>query len=72
MPDAKKGERLMVLTTVDAESLPGILQKLGERGLPPLFVPRRNQFVTVDKLPLLGTGKLDLRAVKEMAVAAAE
>ena len=36
-------------------------------GLPNLFIPRKDQFVKVDALPLLGTGKLDLRAVKRVA-----
>ena len=71
VPDAKKGERLMVLTTLRNEQLPEVLRHLGARGLPALFVPRREQFVTVDALPLLGTGKLDLRAVKERCLAAA-
>ena len=44
---------------------------MATRGLPPLFVPRRDQFVHADALPLLGTGKLDLRAVKERCLAAA-
>jgi acyl-[acyl-carrier-protein]-phospholipid O-acyltransferase/long-chain-fatty-acid--[acyl-carrier-protein] ligase len=43
-----------------------------KRGLPTLFVPRANQFVSVAALPLLGTGKLDLRAVKQMCLEAAD
>ena len=39
--------------------------------VPPLFVPRRDQFVHVDALPLLGTGKLDLAAVRARCLAAA-
>ncbi|MGE3172509.1 MAG: MFS transporter [Planctomycetota bacterium] len=71
VPDPKKGERLMVLTTVPAEELAGLAARLASRGLPPLFVPRPEQFVPVDALPLLGTGKLDLRAVKEQCLRAA-
>ena len=71
VPDAKKGERLMVLTTLAASELGDVLKKLSSRGLPALFVPRADQFVPVDALPLLGTGKLDLRAVKERCLAAA-
>ena len=41
------------------------------RGLPALFLPRLNQFVHSAELPLLGTGKLDLRKVKEILIAAA-
>ncbi|MEO6596391.1 MAG: MFS transporter [Planctomycetota bacterium] len=69
VPDAKKGERLMVLTTLRAEQLPEVLRQLGARGLPALFVPRQDQFVIVEALPLLGTGKLDLRQVKERCLA---
>ena len=36
-------------------------------GLPNLFIPRRDHFVRVAELPMLGTGKLDLRALKKMA-----
>jgi len=71
VPDPKKGERLMVLTILRPEQVPEVLRHLGARGLPALFVPRREQFVCVDALPLLGTGKLDLRAVKEKCLAAA-
>ncbi|HEX5054012.1 MAG TPA: MFS transporter [Planctomycetota bacterium] len=70
VPDAKKGEQLMVLTTVPEEQLPEVLKQLGARGLPALFVPRADQFVFVEALPLLGTGKLDLRQVKERCLAA--
>jgi acyl-[acyl-carrier-protein]-phospholipid O-acyltransferase/long-chain-fatty-acid--[acyl-carrier-protein] ligase len=71
VPDAKKGERLMVLTTVPRDALGEVLRQLGTRGLPPLFVPRADQCVFVDALPLLGTGKLDLRRVKELCLQAA-
>ena len=70
VPDARKGERLAVLTTLGPDALPDLLEQLGRRGLPALFVPRPNQFVHVDALPVLGTGKLDLRKVKELAQAA--
>ena len=43
-------------------------QKLGERNLPNLWVPKERDFYLVDELPLLGTGKLDLRRLKEMAL----
>ncbi|HEX6812890.1 MAG TPA: MFS transporter [Planctomycetota bacterium] len=70
VPDPKKGERLMVLTTLAREQLPAVLRQMGMRGLPALFVPRIDQFVQVEALPLLGTGKLDLRRVKEMCLQA--
>ena len=42
-------------------------QALGEQGLPNLWIPRKNAFVFVDDIPLLGTGKVDLRALKRIA-----
>ncbi len=71
VPDPRKGERLMVLTTLDGEAVQACLLRLAGLGLPPLFVPRSDQFVRVAALPVLGTGKLDLRAVRELCLAAA-
>jgi acyl-[acyl-carrier-protein]-phospholipid O-acyltransferase/long-chain-fatty-acid--[acyl-carrier-protein] ligase len=68
IPDEKKGERLAVLHTWDERRIPDILEKLSAGGLPNLFIPSRNQFVKVDALPVLGTGKLDLRGVKRIAM----
>lgn len=65
--DEKKGERLAVLHTVDDTTIPDILSKLSAMGLPNLFIPSRHHFVKVDALPVLGTGKLDLRGVKRIA-----
>ena len=70
VPDERKGERLAVLHTLDEAALPAILEKLSASGLPNLFVPRRDQFVKVAQLPILGTGKLDLREVKRFATEA--
>ena len=67
VPDERKGERLAVLTTLAAARIPEILARVAKMGLPNLYLPRRDAFVHVDKLPVLGTGKLDLRAVKRIA-----
>ncbi|MDH5626640.1 MAG: AMP-binding protein, partial [Nitrospira sp.] len=67
LPDDKKGEQLAVLHTLDENLIPDILAKLSASGLPNLFIPSRSQFVKVEVLPVLGTGKLDLRSVKRMA-----
>ena len=65
--DARGGERLAVLHTVDEAQAMKALEGLAGLGLPNLFIPRRDQFVRVDALPMLGTGKLDLREVKRTA-----
>ncbi len=72
VPDEKKGERLVVLHTLDAVKLAPILEKLATSGLPNLWKPRPEQFFHIDALPYLGTGKLDLRKVRETATAFAD
>jgi acyl-[acyl-carrier-protein]-phospholipid O-acyltransferase/long-chain-fatty-acid--[acyl-carrier-protein] ligase len=67
VPDEKKGERLVVLHKLTDEPLAPCLEKLAKCDLPNLWKPRADQFFRVDKFPLLGTGKLDLRKVKELA-----
>ncbi|MDR1965002.1 MAG: AMP-binding protein [Planctomycetaceae bacterium] len=67
VPEERKGERLIVLhrdLSVTPEEICKMLQK---NGLPNLWIPSPNDFFHVDSIPLLGTGKLDLRAVKELA-----
>jgi len=71
IPDERKGERLVVLTTLQGDALSAVLEKLPQAGLPNLWVPRPDAFYRVDALPYLGTGKLDLRKVRETALARA-
>jgi acyl-[acyl-carrier-protein]-phospholipid O-acyltransferase/long-chain-fatty-acid--[acyl-carrier-protein] ligase len=67
VPDPKKGERLVVLHTLPEQRLMDLLKKLPQLGLPNLWIPRPNQFFHVDTLPLLATGKRDLRSLRELA-----
>ena len=68
VPDAQKGERLIVLHRLPEEQLKAVLERLGESGLPNLWIPRASQFYFVEEFPHLGTGKLDLRAARELAL----
>jgi acyl-[acyl-carrier-protein]-phospholipid O-acyltransferase/long-chain-fatty-acid--[acyl-carrier-protein] ligase len=65
--DERKGEKLAVLHTVDDQHIEQALARLAAQGLPALFIPRRENFIKVDAIPMLGTGKLDLRATRRMA-----
>ena len=67
VPDEKKGERLVVLHRLADEKLPVCLEKLAACDLPNLWKPKADSFFRVEQFPLLGTGKLDLRQVKELA-----
>ena len=67
LPDEKKGERLVVLHKLADEQLAAVPGKTGAmRSAESLEAARRPVFPR-GAFPLLGTGKLDLRKVKEMA-----
>ena len=66
VPDERKGERLVVLHKLPGEAFEACLQKLAQSDLPNLWKPRADQFFRVESIPYLGTGKLDLRKVKEL------
>jgi acyl-[acyl-carrier-protein]-phospholipid O-acyltransferase / long-chain-fatty-acid--[acyl-carrier-protein] ligase len=67
VPDAKKGERLVVLYTELAKTPEALCRELQAAGLPPLWIPSADSFRRVAAIPALGTGKLDLRRVAELA-----
>ena len=69
VPDAKKGEKLVVLY-VDLPVAPEeICKKVADLELlPPLWIPSTINFHKVEEIPVLGTGKLDLKGVKQKAM----
>jgi acyl-[acyl-carrier-protein]-phospholipid O-acyltransferase / long-chain-fatty-acid--[acyl-carrier-protein] ligase len=67
VPDERKGERLIVFHLPTGKSTEQILKELTAAGLPNLWIPSADSFFQVEQIPLLGTGKLDLQAVKELA-----
>ena len=62
--DAVKGEKLLLLTTREIK-LQDLRSRLLEKGMPNLWVPKIQKVVS--EIPMLATGKLDLRKVKKMA-----
>ena len=67
VPDEKKGERLVVLHKLADAELAVVLEKFAASDLPNLWKPKADAFFRVENFPMLGTGKLDLRGVKETA-----
>ncbi|MCE9548366.1 MAG: MFS transporter [Planctomycetia bacterium] len=68
VPDERKGERLVVLHTKLDKSPADLCRSLSAAGLPSIWVPSPDSFIEVEALPLLGTGKLDLKRLKEIAL----
>jgi acyl-[acyl-carrier-protein]-phospholipid O-acyltransferase/long-chain-fatty-acid--[acyl-carrier-protein] ligase len=70
VPDEGKGERLVVLHVALNSGLDvrRVWVELSGRGLPNLWVPRERDFFEIAEVPVLGSGKLDLKKVKELAL----
>jgi acyl-[acyl-carrier-protein]-phospholipid O-acyltransferase/long-chain-fatty-acid--[acyl-carrier-protein] ligase len=67
VPDESKGERLVAFY-VSASVTPEMLwERLTQTELPRLWIPKRDSLIPIDAIPMLGTGKVDLRRVKELA-----
>ena len=66
VPDEAKGEALVMLSTVDI-SQGDLRAKLTATGMPNLWVPRTIK--RVEALPVLGSGKLDLKGCRDLAMA---
>ncbi len=69
VPEPRKGERLVVLHTGLPKNPEDICHALAETELPRLWIPTPDSFHHVEEIPLLGTGKLDLRRIRELAEA---
>jgi len=65
--DEKKGEQLVVFYTDDVGK-PEKLHEIAQNSkLPNLWRPRRDNYFHIEELPKLGSGKLDLRRLRELA-----
>jgi acyl-[acyl-carrier-protein]-phospholipid O-acyltransferase/long-chain-fatty-acid--[acyl-carrier-protein] ligase len=68
VPDQTKGERLVAFYT-DRDTTPQQLwERLCQTELPRLWLPKREDLLFIDSVPTLGTGKVDLRAVRQLAL----
>ncbi len=66
--DAKHGEKLIVFYTDARRLAPDeLIRQLKDREIPNLWIPKAENFILVDSLPMLGNGKLDLAALVELA-----
>lgn len=60
--DAKKGEKIVLLVTGEAD---GVRQSMIEAGVNPLMIP--SEVIAVNELPKLGSGKIDYKGLKSEA-----
>ena len=72
VPDESRGERLVALYAESSVSPEVLWEKLTQTELPRLWLPKRDDLYVVDAIPTLGTGKVDLRKVKQLALERSE
>jgi len=65
VPDAKRGEQLVLVTDHDDATRAAIVSAAREAGLPEIYVPR--SIAKVKSVPLLGSGKVDYVNVGQLA-----
>ncbi len=68
VPDSKRGERVVLLHLQEYSTNWGsLIEKLRLRGLPNLWMPDLRDVFSIEAFPVLGSGKLDLRGLGELA-----
>jgi len=70
VPDESKGERLVAFYTDPSLTPQALWERLCATELPKLWIPKREDLRLVDAIPTLGTGKVDLRGVRQLALTA--
>lgn len=68
VPDKRKGERVVVLHLPMDKTPDEVRRQLAEEGMPNLWIPSADSFLQVEELPLLGSGKIDLKLLSQMAL----
>ena len=68
VPDEKRGEKLVVLYTDEAGDIENLKRVLAYSTVPNLWKPAADAYIHIEELPLLGSGKLDLKKLKEIAL----
>ena len=68
IPDLKRGERLAVIYSNLGMSPDQVYKQLNASVIPKLWIPSADDFVQVEAIPILGTGKIDLRQVRQIAI----
>ncbi len=65
LPDPRKGEQIILLTTNDNADRMDLLHWFQNHGVSELSLPRK--VFKVDEIPLLGSGKMDIGSVQKLA-----
>jgi len=72
IPDHKKGEQLVVLYIEEFTNPDTLRQIADESDLPNMWKPKKTNYFKIDEMPSLGSGKLDIMKLRQVAIEAAE
>jgi acyl-[acyl-carrier-protein]-phospholipid O-acyltransferase/long-chain-fatty-acid--[acyl-carrier-protein] ligase len=68
VPDPSKGERVVAFYTDPRLQPQELWERLCRTELPRIWIPKREDLHHIEAIPTLGTGKVDLRAVRRLAL----
>jgi acyl-[acyl-carrier-protein]-phospholipid O-acyltransferase/long-chain-fatty-acid--[acyl-carrier-protein] ligase len=68
IPDPARGERLVAFYARNDVSPDALWEQLSQTELPRLWLPKREHLIPIAEIPTLGTGKTDLRRLRELAL----
>ncbi len=67
VPDKKKGEQIYLITEQVEANRKELISQAKKEGLNELAIPKR--IIIIDKIPILGTGKIDNNTISKLALA---
>jgi len=67
VPDERKGERIVICYRSGCAGVERLRRVIDNSDLPNLWRPTADSYIPLERLPLLGSGKLDLQALKKLA-----
>jgi acyl-[acyl-carrier-protein]-phospholipid O-acyltransferase / long-chain-fatty-acid--[acyl-carrier-protein] ligase len=68
IPDEQRGEKLIAFYAQNGVTKEELWERLNQSELPKLWIPKRENLHLIDSIPLLGSGKVDLKKVKALAL----
>ncbi len=68
LPDPQRGEKLVAFYSQNGISRDELWNKLNQTDLPKLWIPKRENLHCIDAIPILGSGKADLKKLKALAL----
>jgi acyl-[acyl-carrier-protein]-phospholipid O-acyltransferase/long-chain-fatty-acid--[acyl-carrier-protein] ligase len=68
VPDSQRGEKLIALYSQNGITKEELWRRLNDSDLPKLWIPKPENLYPIDAIPVLGSGKADLKKVKALAL----